>query len=241
MSDQIHRCTRQMFPAVLFCLAMVIGAVHCSMQPVLAQPAETEEAKEKAGPIRGKLISLEQKGRNYVLKMTTEAGEEVEHLLTSRTPVEITADGDASMIQNDLYVKAIVNRPNEMVVMGSSFDLYPTMKGRKPAGKIVKAPPRPGQSVNDFIVTGVIAGREPDGEYPDYEAITIQVSGKSTARVLIKGGVKTTLQLNDPKFAEPDSTVILHGTPLPRDRFNITGVEIKVNKKFTLEELMSAE
>ncbi len=203
--------------------------------------SHTAFAQSEAETITGKLVSLEEKGRNKTLIITTEDGEEKEFLLNSRVPVEFQAKSDESMLVDGFFVKGIVNRPNQDSLTGSSFVVYPELKGRLPAGTFVKAPPKPGRSENDYFISGEITGRGPDEEYPDFEQLMVTLSGRNTAKILMKKNVPVSISLSDAQYIKPGSLVTVEGTQQKNGRVTITGVTIATDEKFTPKDFREAD
>ncbi|WP_296453106.1 hypothetical protein [Rubinisphaera sp.] len=193
-------------------------------------------AQSEPETITGKLVSLNEKGRNKILIITTEDGEEKEFLLNSRVPIEVHAKSDESMLVDGFFVKGIVNRPNQEALMGKSFVVYPELKGRLPVGTFVKAPRKPGRSVNDHFISGEITGRGPDPDYADFERLLVTLSGKNTAPILMKKNIPVSISLSNDKYIKPGSLVTVEGTPQRNGQLTITEVTIATDEKFTPED-----
>ncbi|TWT62275.1 hypothetical protein [Rubinisphaera italica] len=198
--------------------------------------SQSSFAQSETETITGKLVSLDAKGRNKTLIITTEDGEEKEFLLNSRVPVEVRAKSDESMLVNGFFVKGIINRPNQETLMGKSFVVYPELKGRLPVGTFAKAPPKPGTSKGDYFISGEITGRGPDPDYADFERLLITLSGKNTAPILMKKNISVSISLSDAKYIKPGSLVTVEGTPQRNGRFTITEVTIATDETFTSED-----
>ena len=193
-------------------------------------------AQKKKGlqTIKGKLVSLEKKGRLAVLTVETEDKEKKEIPVTSRTAFAITAKGDDGFLAPGQFISTIAVLTNKRL-FAKQYTVY-VGKGRKPRSGIAKARKKIGQSVNSYAVAGLIVSRQQDRVYKDYQTVTLKGSGNPS--VFLDKGYSVTVSSSDPALAKPGSAVELIGRQRGK-KFTVTKVTIKLSAPLKSAEVLT--
>ena len=216
--------------------ALVVAAGLAALAPVTAAEKKQGGLEEDPERIKGKLVSLERKGRSLVLTMTDKDGEEKEFMLTSRVSLLISAKGDNGFLAPKQFVSTTAVMSNKMLFAKQLNVLV--SKGKTPRAGLAKAPPKAGQSMNAYLVAGEILSRQNSKEYEDYETVTVNVGGRNGTSVFLDKGYTVTVSVTDPEFAKPEADVELQGQTA-RGRFNVTAVKIKLKGELKSEDLLA--
>lgn len=217
---QLHSLVR--FAPALFALFVVVP--HSAHAQKGAEPTT----------VKGKLVSIEKKGRTAKLTVETSDKETKEFQITARASLLITATGDDGFLAKGQFISAQPVESNNKL-FGKKFTVH-VGPGRK-TGVFAKPPKTPGLSKAVWNVAGQIMERANDKEFPDYEVIAVR-AGRKTVPVFLDKGYSVTVLLADVDLAEPGSTVTIEGKPGTRDRFTVTAATIELAKPLNSEEFL---
>jgi hypothetical protein len=210
--------------------------------PLLLTTAATAQAQQRGVEPTvktGTLVEVAQKGRVQTLKYTDEAGEEQSIVLNARIQAYVEAPGDVQFLRPGQFIAALATESN-----GQLFTKEVTVvlvgKGRPPAGRIQKAPPKPGQSQNAFQVTGAITAIGTDEDYPQYQRVEIQAAGPR-APLMLEEGVEVTVRSMDFSLATAGTPLELEGTELKNGRFVASKIAAKLEEPLKAEDVFGGD
>lgn len=196
------------------------------------------QAKSQVQSMTGEVVSLEKKGRTHILRVKNKEGEEKDFTVTPKVKFEVKAKGGLDMLTNGFFVTGTVTKPSDAII-AESLSVYPDLKGRLPAGKFVKAPMKLGQSKSAYLVSGKITGREDDAQFAGYEALTITLVGRKTARILINKSTRVDVRLTDMSAVEPGAPVTMEGIPFRSGHVNLVSVVVTSQKSVKPEDFQT--
>lgn len=209
------------------CLLVVTCVSVTSPSTATAQQGETT--------LTGKVVSLTENRRSKVLVVDVD-GEEQEFQITPKIDLQILASGDEGFLARKQLVQTMaVASNNKLFTQNVRITVNP--KGRLPAATAVKAPPRPGQSMNAYLVAGVIASRETTET--GYELLQLTIKGNATLPLYVEKGFKVTVNLSDVSMVEAGQEVTLTGRTAGR-RFLLSAATINTGKTVSSADLLSA-
>lgn len=212
---------RTRFHLLSICLILTLSGV------AVAQRGPQPES------ITGKVKEVKKKGRLKVLVVTTDDGTEMEFPVTPKVQFEVTAKGDAGFVRPGVFLTAKATLTANQLFVRNVRVLLIDKGQRTPTGKITKAQPKPGASVNSFDVSGELLARQMSPDYPDYEVLALKIPGR-VPPVMLEKNFSVTVVSQNPESATPDSPVELQVTKLRGDRLNLVSATV------TLAEPMKA-
>lgn len=187
----------------------------------------------------GTLVEVAQKGRVQTVKYTDEAGEEQSLIINAKVQAYVQAPGDAQFLRPGQFIAAVATESN-----GQLFTKEVTVvlvgKGRPPVGRIQKAPPKAGESMNRYQVTGAITAIGADKDYPQYQRVEIQATGPR-APLMIEDGAAITVRSMDFGLATPGTPLELEGTELKNGRFVVSRVAATLEEPISLQEAFGGD
>jgi hypothetical protein len=186
----------------------------------------------------GTLVEVAQKGRVQTLTYTDEAGEEQSLILNAKIQSYVEAPGDAQFLRPGQFIATLATESNGQL-FAKEVTVVLVGKGRPPVGRIQKAPPKPGQSMNTYQVTGAIAAIGADKDYPQYQKLEIQATGPR-APLMLEQDVQVTVRSMDFGLAMPGTPLELEGTELKNGRFVPTRVAAKLEEPLQAEDVFGA-
>jgi hypothetical protein len=187
----------------------------------------------------GTLVEVEQKGRVQTLKYTDEAGEEQSVLVNAKIQAYVESPGDAEFLRPGQFIAALATESNGQL-FADEVTIVLVGKGRPPAGRIQKAPPKPGQSMNAYQVTGAITATGTDPDYPQYRRVDIQAAGPR-APLMLEEDVKVTVRSMDFSLATPGTPLELQGTELKNGRFVVNRIAAKLEEPLKAEDVFGGD
>ncbi|MBI1346890.1 hypothetical protein GC163_11445 [bacterium] len=171
----------------LSCLCSLLWLVVLGFAPVSAQDSPNLIAEVK---------SVETKGKTTILTVVdTASSTEYQFQLTPKVEVEIVANGDDTFLAEGVLIRTQATESNKSL-FATNIDAYPQYSGKPVPAKAVKAPPKPGQSQNSYIVSGEVVELEAPAD-EKYKVLQLKVNAKSKMPVYLEPNHKIRVVLTD--------------------------------------------
>ena len=221
-------------PAVrsrLLCAALLsLTCWQTDTAECLAQGAE----ETKTGIIE----EVVQKGRNTTLKIKDDQIGSFEVLLTPKIEFQIQAPGDKGFVAAGNILQAQGVMTNEQIFISKvTIRLVPAGTRSTFRGQVTKAPPKPGQSQNAYLVSGVIEESGPDPDYADYLRVTLK--GVRGPALMLEKNVEVTLSSDQIDQIPDQAPVSVEGTLLRNGKFTPSKVTVRASKAWTSSDAAS--
>ena len=235
--------------ATLIRLAVVSLSTLIASQSLVAQVAKTpqgnqpgQQPQEPAKPAyvtsKGTLGEVKKKGRATVLVIIPEAGEPLEVTVTPKVQFTVEAKGDAGFLREKQIVSGTGTLTNKMLFV-KNWTVHTGLAARKMPTGVAKAEVTIGQSVNSYNLVGMIASKQQDKEYPEYETLSLNLRDLQGQPVYIDKNPTVTVSSSDAEMAKAGSRVEYYQVPAPGNRFNVIGVKVMLEEPLKSEEFFA--
>ncbi len=204
-------------------------------------PNESNATPVETGPptTMGKVTEVAEKGKLKILKVTDDAGNAHEFILTPLVKLEIRGTGDAGFLRPGQFIATEGVVTNERL-FAKSVDVFLIAKGKRPpVGKVAKAPERAGTSQNTFQVSGTIMAKEQSPDYPEYEMLAVKVGGKPPV-IMLEKNYQVNVVSSDPTTIPVDAQIEMLLTPLRGGKFKLVAAQVTLTEELKSEDVLGA-
>ena len=218
-------------------LALFLTNVAADAQTKKSQTKAEETNKDPNAPVivKGKIVSITKKGRSKVL--TVEAGgKQQDFIINSKIDFSVHGKGDKEFLAKGQFIQMMATTSNKQLFVSEVY-VIAKKGGRKPKGRIMKAPMKAGVSKNAWVISGTV---ESLGQHPDYEKYELlrMKAGSKKVEILLEKGYRVTVVTNDTELLKEGAAIELEGRPGRGGRFTLARATVKLNQTFKAEDFI---
>ncbi len=203
--------------SVLPCLSPVtlMAMVAILVGSAIAAPPEDKKtnSRNSSDTLSGKIVSTRKKGRTTIVSVENDAGEKSEHILSSKTPVQVKGQGDSGFLVPGAVVSTRVQK-NKQLLFGKSFTVY--LSGSQNRGW------KQGEKPEILDVVGEVVQKTE-------KELTLNMGRSGRGILQLEKGYEVKIIANDPELIQEGAKVELHGKS-SRGRFKVSLLEIQLEK-----------